>query len=384
MNFFTNKEGSLVARDYFTGKARRLSWREGRIVANTEVKGARVPHNIFVAPALFDPQLNGYGGTDFQQDNLGAEALRQAVACLRRDGCASFLLTLITAEWGALTSRLQHLKKLRDATPELRQAIAGWHIEGPFVSAEPGFRGAHDPAVMIDPTAAHIRQLRKLTGNDPVLLTMAPERKGAIAAIKLAVKLGFKVSLGHSNASTEDIAQAVAAGATGFTHLGNGCPQDLDRHDNILWRVLDTPQLTPSFIPDGLHVRPAPFRVFNRALEGRNLFYTTDAMAAGGAPPGRYNLGSVELEVGPDQIVRRPGQTNFAGSALAPVEGVKRAARMLGVHWSIAWQRASEATAKFIGLPAPLAKGTPATFCIVETDKASNIKTVQTIVCGEV
>ena len=373
---------NIVARDYLTGEPRCLAWSEGRITRYAATASQRAPANVFLAPALFDPQINGYGGVDFQQDNLTADELLTAARCLRRDGCAGFLLTLITDDWEMLTKRLTHLKKLRDQCPELRRAIVGWHIEGPFISPEPGYRGAHEPTVMLDPTPKRIRQLRKLTGTDPVLLTMAPERKAAIKAIKLAVQLGFKVSLGHCNPSPEAIRQAVDAGATGFTHLGNGCPQELDRHDNILWRVLDTPELTPSLIPDGMHVRPAPFRLYHRGLAGRNFFYTTDAMSAGGAPPGTYRLGKTELAVGEDQIVRKPGQTNFAGSALRPLEGVKRSAAMLGVPWTITWQRMSEAPARFMGLPAGLVRGREATFCLVETNQKKEIKSVRTFVGG--
>ena len=138
-------------------------------------------------------------------------------------------------------ARLRHLRDLRPQSEELQSAIAGWHIEGPFLSSEPGFHGAHDPALMLDPTPAHIQELRAITGNDPLLLTMAPERTGALKAIAEATSLGVKVSLGHTNASAEILRKAVQAGATGFTHLGNGCPRELDRHDNILWRVVETP-----------------------------------------------------------------------------------------------------------------------------------------------
>src|SRR5206468_3052944 len=103
--------------------------------------------------------------------------------------------------------------------------------------AEPGFCGAHNPAVMCDPTEPHIRELREITENDPLLCTLAPERRGALEAIALATSLGIKVSLGHTNAAAEILRAAGASGATGFTHLANACPRELDRHDNIIWRV---------------------------------------------------------------------------------------------------------------------------------------------------
>src|SRR2546421_1231862 len=103
---------------------------------------------------------------------------------------------------------------------------------------------------MLDPTRKHVLELRSLTGDDPVLLTLSPERRDALKAIEVAVSRGMKVSLGHTNASAEVIANAVKAGATAFTHLGNGCPRELDRHDNILWRIFESAGLTVSLIPD--------------------------------------------------------------------------------------------------------------------------------------
>jgi len=275
------------------------------------------------------------------------------------------------------------LRKLRAQSPELQAALAGWHIEGPFLSAEPGFCGAHNPAVMCDPAQPHIRELREITEGDPLLLTLAPERRGAIAAIELATSLGIKVSLGHTNASAEILRASVAAGATGFTHLANACPRELDRHDNIIWRICDTPGLTVSLIADGIHVSPPLFRLLHRALHSGSIFYTTDAMAAAGAGPGRYTIGHLQVEVGADQIVRQPGKTNFAGSALRPIDGVFRAAQMLDCSWQETWGRFSERPAKFMGLRNELAISQPANFCLVKVSDEKRIDSVEVFVRGE-
>jgi N-acetylglucosamine-6-phosphate deacetylase len=120
-----------------------------------------------------------------------------------------------------------------------------------------------------------------------------------------------------------------------------------------------------SLISDGWHVSPALFRLIHRALPGDSLLYTTDAMAAAGAPPGRYSLGRLELEVSADRVVRQPGRTNFAGSALTPIEAVFRAASMLGAPWQDCWRRMSEVPAHWLGLPSGLLIGNAADFCLV-------------------
>ncbi|MBI2929492.1 MAG: N-acetylglucosamine-6-phosphate deacetylase [Verrucomicrobia bacterium] len=370
-------DGEICAWHYATRQPVRLRPEDG---GATQLKPAAAApeRDLWLAPALVDVQVNGFAGVDFQRDGLTGEELRRAASGLRAAGCGRFLLTLITDEWPRLMARLRHLRALRAESVQLRSAIAGWHVEGPFLSAEPGFHGAHEPALMRDPTPAHIRELRAVTGNDPVLLTLAPERSGALEAIALAASLGIRVSLGHTNASAEVLRRAVAAGATGFTHLGNACPQLLDRHDNILWRALDTPGLTVSVIPDKIHVSPALFRLIHRALPSESICYVTDAIAAAGAPAGRYSVGKLVVDVGADQIVRPPGKSNYAGSALDPFAGVLRAAEMLGCAWQEVWDGFSVRPAKFIGLGPPGELGGHVEFCLVEAAAGGRPRLVQT------
>ena len=369
-------EGEVCGRHSTTGKLIRLRWENGKITEIERVEAGRsarepglvetVETDVWIAPGLFDAQVNGYGGVDFQQDDLKVGDLVSAARQLRNAGCTRFLLTLITDEWKKLTGRLRHLRELREQSAELRSAIAGWHIEGPFLSTEPGFHGAHDPALMCDPTREQIRELRSITENEPLLLTLAPERAGAIEAIELAVSNGIKISLGHTNASAEILQRAVQAGASSFTHLANGCPRELDRHDNILWRVFETPDLMISLIPDRIHVSPSLFRILHRNLVLDWIYYVSDAMSAGGMAAGKYKLGKLELEVGMDQVVRQPGKPLFAGSALRPIDGVFRAAEMLGCTWQEVWPRFSEVPARLMGLKNELLIGGRADFCVLK------------------
>lgn len=379
------RTGEICARHFATRQIVRVCWENGIITSiepaassgflprpatkewgEGEFTAAASKEEVWIAPALVDVQVNGYGGVDFQRDGLTVENLLSAARQLRAAGCGRFLLTLITDEWPKLTARLKHLRSLREQSDELKNAIAGWHIEGPFLSHEPGYHGAHNPALMIDPTPAHISELRKLTGDDPLLMTLSPERRGAIEVIQLAVSRGMIVSLGHTNASAEILCAAVKAGATGFTHLANGCPRELARDDNILWRVFETPGLTVGLIPDRIHVSPTLFRLIHRVQKPDSIYYTTDAMSAAGAPPGKYSLGEMEMHVGADLIVRQPGKTNLAGSALRPIDGIFRAAQMLDCPWQEVWPRFSETPAKLMGLRGGLAVGEQADFCLLK------------------
>jgi N-acetylglucosamine-6-phosphate deacetylase len=376
------KTGQIQARHFATGQPIRARWEEGRIVEIQSLPPGS-PVGWWIAPALVDLQINGFGGFDFQHDAVTLADLLTANRRLQEAGCAAWLLTLITDEWPRLICRIERLRHLRAQSPELQMALKGWHIEGPFLSAAPGFHGTHNPAFMCDPTPRHLQELRAVTGSDPVLLTLAPERTGALEAIEQAVSLGFKVSLGHTNVPAATLRQAVAAGATGFTHLGNGCPQLLDRHDNILWRVLDLPGLTISLIPDCLHVSPPLFRLIHRLRPPATIIYVTDAMSAAGAPPGLYRLGELQLEVGADQVVREPGKNNYAGSALRPIEGIFRAAAMLGAPWQSVWAAGSQRAAAFMGWHLNLEPGDEASFCLLKPAGENQLDRMQLYCRGE-
>lgn len=367
-NLPVKPEGSLTARHYQTGQPVRICWKEGCMLTGLEPASGPAEENVWLAPGLLDLQVNGYGGIDLQGESaISEEALLKFVRALRRDGCHRSLLTLITAPWDRLLDYIRRYREIIQANEELRRALVGWHIEGPFLSEEPGFRGAHNADWMCDATPGHIRELRAATGGDLVLLTVAPEREGSLAAIEEAKRCGMVISLGHTDASASQVQMAIASGASGFTHLSNGCTQQLDRHDNILWRALNEDALTAGLIPDGIHVSPALFRVMHRAMDHGRIYWTTDAMSAAGGGPGRYRIGELELMVGEDLVVRNPATGGFAGSALTPIEGVRRGAAMLQCPWTQAWDFFSTRPAAFMGLPSELAPGSPAGFCLLRS-----------------
>lgn len=372
--------GRIKARHYATSQSWEIEWRDGRLARLTPLEKDAVDLPWF-APGLMDQQINGFAGVDLQRDSVPSGDLLKLTRSLRRHGCLRFIPTLITDDWERMLRRLRQLKQTRQSDPELVAAMVGWHLEGPFLSRKPGFYGAHNPAWLLDPSPGHLDRLREITQGDPVLLTLAPECPGAIETTAHAVALGFQVSLGHTDASPEILRAALDAGASGFTHLGNGCPAQLHRFDNILWRVLDLPFPRISLVPDGAHMSPALFRLIHRVKPKAGIVYITDAMAAAGAPAGTYAMGRLALEVGEDRVVRLPGTPNLAGSALTPIEGVLRAARMLGCAWREVWPGFSERVAAAWGMPNELQPGGPADFLLL-TETERRLRT-QSVVAGE-
>ncbi len=359
----------VTALDRRTRKPVQLTHEAGiiRSIKPIEADTASLP---VLLPPLVDIQVNGYAGVDFLGDLTTGEDLKKAARALEKAACGRFFLTFITDRFDLMLARLDRYRQARLKSPLLTRRIAGWHLEGPFMSPTPGFVGAHPAEHMIPPTLERIRAIKAITGDDPVLLTIAAEWPEAPEAIREARRLGFRVWIGHSDATSVQLAEAVKAGAEGFTHLGNGCPGELHRHDNIVFRVMEETGLRASLIPDRIHVSPLLFRILDRYLGPERICYTTDCMSAAGAGPGTYQLGRFEVEVGEDGIVRQPGKLNYAGSSLTPLDGVRRAAEMLKRPISEVWGFCSDQPVHFMGLPPALTPGAPADYCLLfETDK---------------
>jgi N-acetylglucosamine-6-phosphate deacetylase len=280
---------------------------------------------------LFDFQINGFGGVDFQRDGLTRAQFEHAVGALRRCGTSGIFATFITDEVDALSWRFEAFERRCTESPAAGSAILGYHLEGPWLSPVEGFRGAHPAAPQHAPSLAEFDRLQAAAGGRIRLVTLAPEWPGSAEFIAAITRAGVHVSLGHTNATEAQIDEAVRAGARFCTHLGNGCPLQLHRHDNIVQRLLARDELTACFIPDGIHLPRAVLKNFFRAKPAGRVLFTTDAMAGAGAPPGRYTIGSHEIEVGADGVARQPGAQNFAGSTLTPDVGVRQVADWLGL-----------------------------------------------------
>lgn len=303
--------------------------------------------------SLFDIQVNGFAGVDFQQPGLTVEAMLRATRSLAAHETLRFFVTLVTDSLDNLEAKFLNFERLRKQDKEIAEAVCGYHLEGPWLSPEPGYRGAHDPAHMRPPHWEDFERLQRAAGGNIRLVTLAPELPGSAPFIKKLTSLGVRVSLGHTAASHGEIQEAIVAGAKFCTHLGNGVPLELHRHDNVIQRLLAQDELMAFFVPDGIHLPPYTLQNFFRAKPSGKAFFTTDCMAAAGAPAGRYRIAHHEVEVGEDRVVRMPGSQAFAGSALEPDRGVKNVIAWLGLGENEARSLFSTAVAREFGVTLP-------------------------------
>ena len=268
------------------------------------------------APPLFDLQVNGYAGVDFNRDDLTAESLRHACEQIAADGVAGFLPTIITDDLDAMQRRLARLAQLREQDDLATRLIAGLHVEGPFLNETPGYIGAH-PAEHARPADREVMSRLLDAGGGLIrLVTLAPERDPGFAVTRLLSDAGVTVAAGHCDPTRDQLAGACDAGLTLFTHLGNACPASLPRHDNVIQRALSLrDRLRYTLIADGVHL---PYWFLRNVVDlvgaGRSAA-VSDAVTAAGLGPGRFTLGRWELEVGADLACRAPGGGHLVGSA---------------------------------------------------------------------
>ncbi len=300
---------------------------------------------------LVDLQVNGYAGVDFNDAALTADGLDHALHTMLRGGVTTCLPTVITASVADMAGRLAALD-LAVAHSRLGPLmVPGFHLEGPFLNPAPGYAGCHPPGAMTAPDPAVVERLSAGLRRPILLLTLAVELPGAEALIRWLVGRGVVVAIGHSDAGADVVTRAAAAGARLSTHLGNGLPPLLPKLANPLMAQLAEDRLAASFIADGIHLPVAALRVMVRAKGPGCAILVTDAVAAAGAPPGRYGFAGMAIEGAVDGSVRLPGTGTLAGSALTLDAAVRNVA---------GWGIASPQEAVAMASTAPLALLAPA------------------------
>lgn len=337
------------ARHYRTGRLVRLD-PAGRVVAVESTPAA--PDLPVVAPSFFDVQINGCLGVGFVDPDLTPDGVRTVADECRRHGIGGFLPTLITHGFERLRDNFAVLGRALDTDPELAARIPGFHLEGPYLSGDDGPRGAHPKEHVRDPDWDEFRRWQDAAGGRIRMVTVAPERAGALDFIRRLTASGVVVALGHTAADGPTIWAAAAAGAQVSTHLGNGCAAVLPRHPNVIWEQLACDALWASVIADGHHVPPSLLAVAARCKPGR-LLLTCDAGTLAGLPAGRYaSSWGQELEVQGGRIVV-PGTPYLAGSAAFTDTCVAVMARQAGVSLADAIDMASVRPRELLGLPVP-------------------------------
>jgi N-acetylglucosamine-6-phosphate deacetylase len=272
---------------------------------------------------LFDLQVNGFAGIDFNDARLTSAALDHALEAMLATGVTQCLPTVITASQAQLMERFAALDAAVAASRFGPLMVPGYHLEGPFLNPAPGFRGCHPADKMTAPAIALIDKLQASLRKPILLVTIAPELPGAEDFVRAARARGIAVAMGHSDARAATVAAAATAGLTLSTHLGNGVAHQQHKFDNPLMAQLAEDALSACFIADGIHVPPQALRVMLRAKSIARSILVTDAVAAAGVGPGLYPFAGMTIERSADGAVREPGTPHLAGSSLTLDQAIR-------------------------------------------------------------
>ena len=312
-----------------------------------------------VSSGLCDLQVNGFAGVDYNDPSLTPKAFEQSLFTMLRTGVTTCLPTIITGSEDWQTQCFLALEAGRNASNLAQAMVPGYHLEGPFLNPEEGFRGCH-PAQWMGPAKwDHFERLQKAAGERIRLITVAPEIKGVLELIPKWVEQGITVAIGHCNPSRDILLRAADAGAALSTHLGNGIPQMLPKTDNPILGQLAEDRFSASFIADGFHQQPHVLGVYLRAKQSIRTILVTDGTAGSASLPGSYSVGPIGIERQPEGMVYIHGTRSLAGSAATLSGCLANVVNWYGTPFDEAIRWASEQPRRLIGLPETLLVGKP-------------------------
>jgi len=295
-----------------------------------------------------DLQVNGYKGISFHASDLTVEQIYRATHELVKAGTVAYCPTLVTENINVYEHCLKLFAgALRDKN--LARHILGLHLEGPFISSMEGARGAHEPKYTREPSVELMKRFQEWAEGNIVLLTLAPETKDALSLIKYCVKNRIKVSMGHHFADDDAMAKAVKAGADCCTHLGNGMPNMINRHQNPLWWQLACDDLYGTFITDGHHLPEDFIKVAFRAKTVSRTIVVSDAVHLAGLQPGTYEFVGAKVALAPSGRISFADTPYLAGSSANMLQCMNHLASLKILTEKELWQVGRDNPLRYLG-----------------------------------
>jgi len=284
----------------------------------------------WIAPGFVDLQVNGFAGVDYNSPVAPHEEIARSIRVMFSTGVTRFFPTVITGAPDQMLGALRNLAAARESFPDAA-AMEAFHVEGPHISPDDGPRGAHPARWVRRPSIEEFRRWQDAARGHVRLVTLSPEWPEATRYIEHLSSEGVVTSIGHTRATSQQIRDAVSAGATLSTHLGNGGHATLPKFPNYIWDQLAQDRLAASFIVDGIHLDDAFLKTALRAKGIERSILVTDAVMPAMCQPGIYKLGEVEVELNADGRVQLRGGTRLAGSSLRMDRAIGNVMRIAGL-----------------------------------------------------
>ena len=345
---------------------------------------AQPANELIIGPGFTDIQVNGYGGLDYNECYDHPLTISSIPALLYKEGVTTHLPTIITNGREQIKKLIREVIDLRNEDELSRWSIDGIHIEGPFISSIDGPRGAHPKEFVCAPNWNLMMQWQEAAEGLIKMVTLSPEWENANSFIEQCVNHNILVSIGHTCATHQQLLDAVSAGASLSTHLGNGMHPLLVRHPNYLWSQLADDRLGASVIADGFHLPAEVIHVFQK-VKKEKLILVSDSVSLAGMPPGDYDLhigGQVTLTK-EGKLHLRNNPSIFAGSANHIKHGVEFLIRHDLVPLAEAWDMASLRPHKLIHPTQSLFEAGAEADLVVMHKKGKQLEVIKTIKKGK-
>ncbi|HFQ5121630.1 TPA: N-acetylglucosamine-6-phosphate deacetylase [Vibrio vulnificus] len=297
---------------------------------------------VSLMPGLIDSHVHGSQGCDVMDaTHASLNTMSRYFASL---GVIAFVATTVTAPVAKIRAALAQVAKSKQQGVEGAE-ILGAYLEGPYFTEKN--KGAHPTQWFRELAVEELDNWISYSDNQLLKVALAPEKEGAMAAIRYLVSQGISVMLGHTDASYQQVIAAIDAGAKGIVHCYNGMRGLHHRDPGVVGAGLLHPECYVEMIADGHHVHPAAIEVAHHCC-GSRMTLITDAMCATGMPDGQYTLGEYQVEMKQGVVTTQDG--GLAGSTLTLIEGVKNIQRWLNLPFEQAWLMASHTPAKSLGI----------------------------------
>ncbi len=342
---------TITGRMYNTNEIVTIEINDGIItgIVAVETKSSRM-EDSYIAPGLIDTQVNGYNSISFSQDKLSSKEIRKVTEAMWKEGVTTYFPTVVSSPHKRIINSFTVIAETIEKDIQMRMSIPGFFLEGPYISPVDGFRGAHNKDYVRLPDWEEFQEYIKASNNQIILVGVAPEVDGALSFIQNCKKAGIYVSLAHHNGNARIIQDAVNNGATVSTHLGNGCANMINRHNNPLWPQLAEERLTPTLIVDGHHLRPEEVKTFFKVKGPSNLMLVSDATMLAGMPPGEYTWDGKTVVMTEDGMLKFPEQNVLAGASFPIRYGVINVMKFTGCNLEDAIEMAATTPANTFNL----------------------------------
>ncbi len=295
-----------------------------------------------LTPGFIDLLVHGGGGFGFA--DMSFEAVEKISEFFFQHGTTGMLAALYSKPEKDMAADVKRISEFCDNAKGSN--VWGLHLEGPFINPE--FHGAMKAEYLWQPNVEKWQKLFEVSRGYIRLMTIAPELHGADAIMRAAAKDGVVLSIGHSDATYQEVLKAIDNGAAHVTHLFNAMKPFHHRDPGVVMASLLHNELKVELIADGVHVHPVVMKLLYQIKGDGGIILITDAIKACGMPNGEYTFMDQKILLKDKKAYLLDG--TLAGSILTMEQAIKNMVQLVEIPLTDTVRMASLNGAKVLGL----------------------------------